>query len=136
MDRTRARVSHAHPRAHHEHAPAGLLHDPHRDERHGQVDERKQRRGELRVGDVGVAEHERRVVEDGVDAGELHTDLDDDPDHELLTEILRPEEVAARERGEGSEVREVRWSGVGTVAARERGEAREVRRARVVRWVR
>mmetsp|Transcript_7441 Transcript_7441/g.17489 ORF Transcript_7441/g.17489 Transcript_7441/m.17489 type:complete len:217 (+) Transcript_7441:74-724(+) len=83
VDGTEA-TAHAHPRAHEQGAAACLVHDGEGDEGHGDVDEGEEEGGELRVGDVGVAEHERRVVEDGVDAAELHADLDYDADHHLL----------------------------------------------------
>merc|ERR1712205_140683 len=51
------------------------------DERHRQIDEREQRRRQLRVGDLRLREHQRRVVEDRVDPRELHADLDHDAEH-------------------------------------------------------
>mmetsp|Transcript_71588 Transcript_71588/g.141947 ORF Transcript_71588/g.141947 Transcript_71588/m.141947 type:complete len:262 (-) Transcript_71588:333-1118(-) len=88
--------AHAYPRAHYQSTPPGLIHDRERDESHRKIHKREQHRRELRVSHVRMAEHQCRVVEDSVDAGELDADLDDDSHNQLLAQILSPEQIPDR----------------------------------------
>ena len=56
----------------------------------------RSRTAHLRVGNVGVSEHERRVVKDGINPRELDANLDDDSNEELLAQVARPEQIADR----------------------------------------